>query len=133
MNRGKTRRGVALILALGFIAVLSLMITGMMGTLRTRLVEGEKRDQRGDLRGDAESALGVAMARLAVFRSDANGIYLNTSDLARIESDPLAGWVPPDGATVTVRLRDESGLFAINTTDTGALAKLFQDLGVGEA
>src|ERR1043165_1896991 len=123
--RAASRPGVALILALGFIALLSLMIAGMMGTLRTRLVEGEKRDQRGTLRADAESALGVAMARLAVFHSDANGIYLNTPDLEQIAVDPLAGWTPPDGATVSVRLRDESGLFPINTTDTKALAELF--------
>ncbi len=133
MRPGKRRRGVALILALGFIALLSLMVAGMMETLRTRLVDGEKRDQRGSLRSDAESALGVAMARLAVFRSDANGIYLNTADLERIGADPLSGWTPPDGATVSVSLRDESGLFAINTTDTKALEELFQDLGIGES
>lgn len=133
MRRRKHRPGVALILALGFIAMLSLLVAGMMGTLRTRLIDGETRDQRSTLRADAESALGVAMARLAVFQSDANGIYLNTADLERIAADPLAGWTPPDGATVSVRLRDESGLFLINTTDTRTLSELFQDIGVGES
>lgn len=127
------RPGVALILALGFIAMLSLLIAGMMGTLRTRLVDGERRDQRSTLRADAESALGVAMARLAVFKSDATGIHLNGADLERLAENPLAGWTPPDGATVAVRLRDESGLFPINTTDTDSLSELFQDIGVGES
>ena len=129
-RRRPSRRGVALILVLGFIALLSLIITALLETLRVRLIEGEARAQRASLRLDAESALAVMRARLAVFESDASGIYLNAEDLARVEQDPLAGWTPPDGATVSVKLRDASGLFSLNSTNTPTLRAVFEDLGV---
>ena len=71
-RRRPSRRGVALILVLGFIALLSLLITALLETLRVRLIEGEARAQRASLRLDAESALAVMRARLAVFESDAS-------------------------------------------------------------
>lgn len=129
---GRARRGAALIVALGFVALLSLMITGMIGTLHDRLIESEQRDQRGALRADAESALAVIMARLAVFRSDGNGIYLNENDLMALEMDPLAGWKGVSGAEVTVLLDDESAYFGVNSTNTEMLRGLFEDLGLGE-
>lgn len=129
----RARRGVALIIVLGFVALLSLLVAGMIETLRVRMVDGQERSQRASLRADADSAIDVLRARLAVFESDADGIYLNTADLEKIAADPLAGWTPPDGATVSVRLRDESGLFAINTTNTTALKNLFESVGVGES
>jgi hypothetical protein len=126
------RRGVALIIVLGFVALLSLLVAGLMETLRVRMIEGAAREQRATLRADADSAIDVVRARLAVFESDGNGIYLNSADLEKIAIDPLAGWTPPDGATVVVRLRDESGLFPINTTNTTLLRNLFESAGVGE-
>lgn len=126
------RRGVALILALGFIALMSLLVVGVLDTLRVRLVEGERRAQVARLRVDADSALAVVQARLAVFRMDDAGVYLNAADLEAIAADPLAGFEASSGATVTVRLRDESGLFQLNTTDVAALREFFTDLGVDE-
>lgn len=128
----RLRSGVALIIVLGFVALLSLLVAGLMDTLRVRMVEGQVRSQRASLRSDADSAIDVVRARLAVFESDGNGFYLNTADLEKMALDPLAGWTPPDGATVTVRLRDESGLFAINTTTVASLRNLFEAVGVGE-
>ena len=104
----------------------------MMATLHDRLVEGESRSQRVTLRADAESALAVAQARLAEFQSDPGGIYVNSADLERIAADPLAGWTPPDGAVVSVKIRDEGGLFNLNTTNTIALKNLFMDAGVSD-
>lgn len=132
-NVGRNRAAVALIFVLGFIALLALLITGLMDTLRVRLVDGEMLAQRTSLKADADSALAVARARLAVFKISGEGILLSAADLERFEADPLAGWTPPDGATVTVRLRDECGLFPLNVTDSRRLAELFEDLGVTAA
>ena len=127
------RRGVALILVLGFIALLGIMVAGLMSTLGTRLVEGEKVFQRGSLRTDAESAIEVARARLSRYEIDATGIRLNSVDLDQIATDPLDGWVPRDGSTVKVKIRDESGFYSINSTNTQALQNLFQDMGLGDS
>lgn len=133
MIRDNTRRrGVALILVLGFIALLGILVAGMMSTLGTRLVDGEKLAQRGSLRNDAESAVEVVRARLSRYEIEAGSIRLNAADLQQIATDPLDGWIPRDGSTVTVKLRDESGRYAINITDTGALRNLFQDTGLDE-
>ncbi len=126
------RRGVALILVLGFIATLALLMTGLMATLRVRLVEGERREQADLLRLDADSALAAAMARLAVFRMDGRGAYLNEADLAAMAAEPLAGRASLSGGEVTVRFRDESAYFPLNTTDTAALRLLFEDVGAPE-
>lgn len=124
------KRGVALALTLGFIALLTLLIAALMDVLRVRLVEGELRAQRITLRSDAESALEVLRGRLAVFESDAAGFRLNSADLERIAADPLAGWVPTDGATVSVKVRDMSALVSLNSTDTVSLSKFFEDLNI---
>lgn len=129
----RLRRGVALILILGFVALLGVLVAGMMSTLGKRLVEGEKFVQRGSLRTDAESAVEVVRARLSRYEIAAGSIMLNTADLQGIASDPLDGWVPKDGSVVAVKLRDESGLYAVNVTDSPALQNLFRDIGVDEA
>lgn len=131
--RNRSRPAVALILVLGFIALLAIIVTGMMSTLSTRLIDGEKLAQRGSLRTDADSAIEVARARLSRYEIDAQGIRLNSVDLDAMALDPLDGWIPRDGATVSVKLRDESGYYSINTTNTTALTALFQDLGVGDS
>lgn len=130
--RHSLRRGVALIIVLGFVALLGILVAGMMSTLGTRLVDGEKLAQRGSLRNDAESAVEVARARLSRYAIDAQGIRLTGADLQQIALDPLDGWIPKDGATVAVKIRDESGLYSINITDTIALQNLFQDTGLDE-
>ena len=131
MKRPPTfRRGVALLLTIGFVVLLSLLVTGMMASLQVRLVESETRVSRPELRDAAESALAVAMARLAVFESDAEGFRLNAADLDRLGEDPLAGWEPASGASISVSIRDESGRFSLNTRDTTSLRRLFCDLGV---
>lgn len=134
MNRRRPHRrpGVALIIVLGMIITLALLVTGMMETLRTRLVEGERRDARDELRAAAESALAVAQGRLAVFESDPEGFRLNVADLAGLSDDPLSGRPSPAGLDVAVEARDESGRFALNTGDTDALRRLFTDLGVAD-
>lgn len=126
------RRGVAIVLVLGFIALLALLVTAVMETLRTRLVEGERFAQRNELRLDALSALEVAKARLAVFRMDGGGVYLNAADLESIAADPLAGCPAVSGGAVSLRLCDETGKFPLNTTDVRALRELFEDVGVPE-
>ena len=129
----RSRTGVALILVLGFVALLGILVAGMMSTLGKRLIDGEKLAQRGSLRTDAESAIEVARARLSRYEMDAQGIRLNSADLQQIALDPLDGWVPRDGATVAVKIRDESGLYAVNVTNARALRNLFQDMGFDES
>lgn len=131
--RVSRRPGVALVIILIFVALLSLIVAGLMDTLGKRLVEGERAAQRGSLRTDAESAVEVMRARLSRYAMDSSGIRINAADLALIAADPLDGWTPPDGATVSVKLRDESGLYSINITDTVALQNLFRDMGVSES
>lgn len=129
MRRPTARRAVALLLTLGIVALLGVLATLLVGAMRERLVYRARHEASVTLIELARSGLAAAIAGLAENGAVDGAVHAPRpmSPAALRAATLLAG---EQGATLTVAITDESGLFPLRTRDAALATDLFRHLGV---
>lgn len=125
------RPAVALLLVLAMLAMLGFMVTQFVAGAEQRLAWESQRAEQDLLRRNAFSALETSLSVLGAFQRIDGALY----GPAQGWGDPLgfAGFVPEGGVEVSVKLRDESGFYGINSMESFGLRRFFQDMGIAES
>lgn len=115
--------GTVLVAVLIMVVLLSFVVVAFMEDATSRIKYYGLFHHRDDLRTDAYSALEASLAVINQFREIDGQLW----GPAQGWSNPLqrAGFTPPNGSQVRVRVRDESGRFGIRDVDYETLTALF--------
>lgn len=150
-----TNRGVALIIVMGVVALLSWFAIEILAKIREEIaVRGYDSRSNDNLRSSAFQALELTMAVLAEIRELDGGLYsqaqgwgdiLAYAGISEIRDEfgnstfrPIESSLLPDdsvdlafpvGVKVTIRVRDLSGLFPLNNTPEARWHLIFEELG----
>jgi general secretion pathway protein K len=112
-------RGIALILVLWVMALISILAIGFAGSARTELQISRNQYETARARTAADSA--VSLAVLAV---------LDPSPQSQWSADGQAHTLNLDGTTVRVEVQDEGGKVDLNMAPNELLMGLFEGLGI---
>lgn len=110
----RSERGIALVVVLGFLAVMSLIAIGIIGASRTTVVNASRNLVRVQAQAAVESAVNYAIAELVAARS-------LVPDVVSAPRSVNAG-----GFTVTVSARPEHTKVDLNYADANLLGILFR-------
>lgn len=130
-------RGIALLLVLGFVVLLSFISFGILKNMQRELLYQAEGYAKPQLEIAARAGLESTLAVLANFKSIDGALYSPQQGWA--EPLALAGfeYVPAEDAwkfdkktLFTVAFRDESGRFPLATMDAGTLSAFFVALGI---
>jgi type II secretory pathway component PulK len=123
------QRGSVLVLVLVLVAVAALAITRFTERALGEMAGEAYYVQRDRLRGEALSALEVALAVIHEFREIDGGLFAP----AQGWGDPLryAGYEVPEGLQITVRFVDENGRLSLREAESqeAYFLNLFADMG----
>lgn len=115
-------RGVALILVLWVLALLTVLMVGFAGDARTELQLARNQWQSAQARAIADYGVAVALLNL-----------LDSTPEARWRVDGQPHRLRYDDGTVEVSVTDEAGKIDLNAAPDALLLGLFRTLGLGEA
>lgn len=127
--RGTARRGVALLLVLGLVALLGVLTTLLVQQLKVRLIETARREMRSELREAALAGLAAKLAEIAEYRAAEGAVYGPGQGLGGVPENALR-YGRERGFEFRMSIRDESAYLPINPQDVAALAKLFRYLEI---
>lgn len=122
------RRGAALLLILGILAVLGWLTAEIVRETVRQQSESAAFSRAQRLREAAWSATECVVASLRERKLIDGGLYTLPTDAAKLLSD--SGYEPPRGLRVSVELSDESGKLGFRSLTTDTLRELLADNGV---
>lgn len=128
-HRRHAQRGVALIFVLGLIALLAVLTTLLVSSLRIRLLEQARRESSAELRQAAYSVLAAQIAAIREYRIAGGSICRTTQSWATLGTDTRE-LERELGITARCTVTDESAKLPLNTADIPLLTRLFVSLDI---
>jgi general secretion pathway protein K len=115
-------RGVALILVLWVLALLTVLMLGFTGTSHTELLLARNNYQSAQAAAVADA--GVSLALVGI---------LDTANGEQWPADGRTRTLPFGDATMDIQVQDEAGKVDLNNAPPDLMAGVFQSLGLGDA
>jgi general secretion pathway protein K len=121
-SRRRRQNGIALLVVLWVLALLSVLLVGFAGDTRTELLVARNQYENAHARAIADA--GVSLAIIGV---------LDPTPESQWPADGTARAFEYDGGTIRVHVQDEAGKIDLNAAPPELLSSLMRTLGVADA